>query len=157
MPAVFEQLSVTVCVPAVAMVTDCDPPLVAFEPDQAPLAVQLVGLLVVLHVTVVAPPAVKLLGDTCIVTVGLTITGACSVTVTVAVLLFDPAEFVQVSLYDFVPTADNTPVFCDPPPTDFAPDQASLAVQLVGLFLVVQLNRALAPFVTEPGLVVNVT
>lgn len=60
-------------------------PLLAFEPDQSPLAVQEVGLLVADHVNDELPPTAMLIGFAFIVTTGLG--GNVTVTVAVAVAL----------------------------------------------------------------------
>ena len=101
--------------------TACDPD-VAFEPDQAPVAVQLVAF-VEDHVSVLWPPAATWVGTAEIVTVG----GGTTVTV----VDFDalPPVPVHVRVYVEVEVGFTT---CEPE-SALAPDHAPLAEQDVAL------------------------
>lgn len=76
----------------------CVPPPVLFAPDQLSLAVQLVGLLVVVHVNVMEDPGLTdptglIISDT------IGISGGSSTACTVTVAYPDPALFAHVKVY----------------------------------------------------------
>ena len=97
-PPALVHVRVNVYVPAVPSVTLCEPPPTALLPDHpVPPAVQELGLLPVVQVTVVLLPAVIVLGETATETVGV------AMTVSVAEPEPDPAAFEQLRLYVYVP------------------------------------------------------
>lgn len=97
-PALLLQARVYVYVPAVDMVPVLCDPLPLFAPDQLPLAVQLVGLLVALQLKVELLPVPMLLGETEMVTTGATAPPPPLVTFTVAVAVSLPPALLQSSV-----------------------------------------------------------
>lgn len=131
-------------------------PLAAFAPDQAPLAVQLVGLPVEDQVSVALEPVVIEEG----LTVKLTV-GGVGTTVMLAVLKLSPELFLQVSVKLYVLIVFSEPVLTDPlfalAPVH-VPAQSPDAVQLVGSFITDQVSVADAPGLIGPaGLLVSDT
>ncbi len=122
-------------------------PLVASLPDQAPEAVQEVAFVEV-QASVELAPLATVLGLTVKRTVGVG-----DVTETVADCAALPPAPTQVSVY--VAAALSAPVD-DEPLMASVPDQAPEAVHEVAL-VADQLNLALAPLTTVPGLAVSVT
>lgn len=120
-------------------------PLVVLLPVHPFDAVQLVAL-VLLQVSVLLPPEVRLVGLALSVT-----TGAAAVTVTVMVCATDPPVPVHVSVYDVVVDGmtDSSP---DMPLVPLHPFDAVHDDALV----VLQLSELLVPCGTEAGLALNV-
>lgn len=75
-------------------------PLPALEPDHEPLAVQAVGLLVTLQLTVALEPVPMVAGATAIVTTGATAPPPPDVTLTVVVAESAPPALLQVNVYE---------------------------------------------------------
>jgi hypothetical protein len=129
-------------------------PLVAFEPDQPPAAVQEVAF-VELHMSIEAPPLTTDMGDALSNTVGAgvvtgVVTGvvvAATVTVAVAGALTPPDDPVQVSEYDAL--AVNAPVLWVPLAAS-GPVHAPEAVQAVAL-VELQMSVESPPLATDVG------
>jgi hypothetical protein len=115
-------------------------------PDQPPLAVQLVALVLDQFSVELAPLAIE-------VGVAVRLTVGPVTTVTVAEACVLPPVPVQFKVY--VVLLVSTPVDWLPE-VAFVPDQPSLAVQLVALVLD-QAKVELAPLATDVGVAVNVT
>lgn len=122
-------------------------PLAAFVPVQLPLAVQEVGVLVALQVTVAVAlaPAVIVTGFTEIVTLGT------ATTVRVTDLLPDPALLLQLKVYVNVPAVFMAPVDCVPLAPLLPLQPVPLAVQEVGLLVALQLMVELLPVPIDVG------
>jgi hypothetical protein len=148
-PPAFAHERVKVYVPAVVSVTACDPPPTALLPlHPVPPAVHEVGLLPVVHVTVVLPPAVIVLGETDTETFGF------AMTVMLTDLDPEPALLLHERVKVYVPAVVNMLVLCEPL-ADFVPVHDPLlllAVQLVGLLVADHVRFELPPVPIEVGL-----
>jgi hypothetical protein len=126
---------------AVSAPIDCEPPVAALAPDQAPEATQDVAL-VADQLSMELPPLATVLGFAAKLTVG-----AGVVTETVADWAALPPLPVQLRVY--VALAVSAPVLCDPL-TGLAPDQDPEAVQAVAL-VADQVSAELLPLATVIG------
>jgi len=133
---------------AVKAPVDCEP-LTARLPDQPPVAVQLVAL-VLFHVKVDAPPLATVVGFAVNVSVG---AGGVAAINTESEREMEPPGPEQLRLK--VLSAVNAPVDCEPL-TALAPDHAPAAVQLV-TFAPFQVRVDALPPATAVGFAVNVS
>jgi hypothetical protein len=135
---------------SVAVASD---PCGSLSPDQSPLALQLLGLLVTLHDRYEVSPVYTEVGVAASVTAGRVVTlplppWAVAPTLTVANPV--PVAVLQVRVNMYVWTLVRAGVSSSPE-VDLLPDQSSLATHDFGLLVTLHLRCVLPPALTEAG------